>query len=122
MPDELLEIIGGEETVRDATELFYKKVFADETLRPFFQTTDMDQLRARQRMFLSMLLGGATPYTGKDIASAHAGARGLGLNDGHFDRFMRHFRDALKEVGIEKRKAKQVLRLLESKRGVVLNP
>lgn len=122
MPDELLDIIGGEETVRGATELFYKKVFADETLRPFFQTTDMDQLRARQRMFLSMLLGGAAPYTGKDIASAHAGVRGMGLNDGHFDRFMRHFRDALKEVGVEQRKAKKVLKLLESKRGTVLNP
>lgn len=121
MADELFEIVGGDETIRAATELFYRKVFGDDTLRPFFQTTDMDQLRARQRMFLSMLLGGSTPYTGKDIASAHAGARAAGLNDGHFDRFIRHFREALKEVGVERRKARQVLRLLESKRGAVLN-
>lgn len=121
MADELLEIIGGDETLGAATEIFYRKVFADETLRPFFQTTDMDQLRARQRMFLSMLLGGTTPYTGKDIAVAHARAREHGLNDGHFDRFIRHFRDALAEVGVERRKARQVLRRLESKRGAVLN-
>jgi hemoglobin len=122
VPSELLDFIGGEETVRAATEAFYKRVFADETLRPFFETTDVDQLLARQRMFLSMLLGGLTPYTGKDIGAAHRQAREQGLNDGHFDRFIRHFRDALKEVGVDPRKARQVIKLLESKRGTVLNP
>lgn len=121
MPDELFDLIGGEETVRAATEAFYKRVYADDTLRPFFRTTDMDQLRARQRMFLSMLLGGSPSYSGRDIASAHAAAREHGLNDGHFDRFILHFRDALNEVGVEARKAKQVVKLLESKRGAVLN-
>lgn len=122
MPDELLELIGGEETIRAATEAFYKRVFADDTLRPFFETTDMAQLRARQRMFLSMLLGGRPSYTGKDMAGAHAEARKRGLNDGHFDRFIRHFRDALTEVGVQPRKAKQVIKLLDARRSAVLNP
>jgi hemoglobin len=120
--DELFDILGGSETVRDATEAFYKRVFADNTLRPFFESTDVEQLLARQRMFLSMLLGGEAPYTGKDIAAAHAKAREQGLNDGHFDRFIRHFRDALKEVGVDPQKARQVIKLLLTKRGAVLNP
>lgn len=122
MIDDLYDLIGGWQTVWAATEAFYRRVFADETLRPFFETSDMAQLRARQNMFISMLLGGRIVYTGKDIAAAHAGAREQGLNDGHFDRFLRHFREALKEVGVEPDKAETVTKLLESKRSAVLNP
>jgi truncated hemoglobin YjbI len=72
-------------------------------------------------MFISMLLGGRVVYTGKDIAAAHARARKLGLNDGHFDRFLRHFREALEEVGVEPDKAEKVVKLLERRRSAVLN-
>jgi hemoglobin len=120
--DDLFDLIGGRQTVWAATEAFYRRVFADDTLRPFFETTDIAQLRPRQSMFISMLLGGRVVYTGKDIAAAHAHARKQGLNDGHFDRFLRHFREALTEVGVEPYKADTVTKLLESRRGAVLNP
>ena len=121
MTDELYDIIGGKRTVRAATESFYRRVFADKTLGPFFKSTNMAQLRARQRMFVSMLLGGRVVYTGKDIAAAHAPARKQGLHDGHFDRFLGHFREALKEVGVEADKAEKVVKLLESRRSAVLD-
>jgi len=73
-------------------------------------------------MFISMLLGGQGPYTGKDIQTAHAHAREQGLNDGHFDRFLGHFREALREVGVEADKVEKVTKLLEARREVVLNP
>ena len=122
MIDELYDLIGGKRTVWAATETFYKRVFADDTLRPFFETTDMAQLCARQSMFISMLLGGRVVYTGKDIHDAHAQAREQGLNDGHFDRFLAHFREALLEVGVEPYKVRKVLKLLEGNRSTVLNP
>jgi hemoglobin len=121
MTGELYDLIGGKRTVKAATESFYKRVFADDTLRPFFKSSDMAELRARQRMFVSMLLGGRVAYTGKDIAPAHAGARKQGLHDWHFDRFLKHFREALKEVGVEADKAEKVVKLLEGKRSAVLN-
>src|ERR1700726_631198 len=102
--DELYDLIGGKRTVWAATESFYGRVLADDTLRPFFKSTDMAQLRARQSMFISMLLGGRIVYTGKDIHVAHAHAREQGLNAEHFDRFLRHFREALNEVGVEAQK------------------
>jgi hemoglobin len=120
--DELYDLIGGRQTVRAATESFYKRVYADNALRPFFKTTDMVQLVARQRMFISMLLGGRVVYTGKDIHAAHVHAREQGLNDGHFDRFLMHFREALSEVGVKADKIEKVTRLLETKRSAVLNP
>jgi truncated hemoglobin YjbI len=82
----------------------------------------MAQLRARQSMFISMLLGGRVVYTGANIATAHARAREQGLNDGHFDKFLRHFRDALMEAGVETDKGGKVLKLLEGRRSEVLNP
>lgn len=120
MIDELYDLIGGNRTVWAATEAFYRRVLADDTIRPFFETTDMAQLRARQSMFISMLLGGRVVYTGKDIAAAHAHARGQGLNDGHFDRFLSHFREALKEVGVPVEKVQKVMTLLENRRSAVL--
>ena len=122
MIDQLYELIGGKRTVWAAIEAFYRRVLADHTLSPFFQGTDMPHLIARQSMFISMLLGGRVVYTGKDIAAAHARAREQGLNDGQFDSFMNHFREALKEVGVEAGKVEAVVKLLEAKRSTVLNP
>ena len=122
MIDELYDLIGGRQTVWAATESFYRRVFADDKLRLFFKSTDMAQLSARQSMFISMLLGGRVVYTGKDIHAAHAHAREQGLNDGHFDRFLRHFREALNEVGVDADKVEKVAKLLESRRNAVLNP
>ncbi len=121
MIDALYDLIGGKKTIWAATDAFYRRVLSDDTIRPFFETTDVPQLRARQSMFISMLLGGEVVYTGKDISAAHAHVREQGLNDGHFDRFLNHFREALKEVGVEPDKVAKVAKLLESKRGSVLN-
>jgi len=119
--DELYDLIGGRQTIWAATESFYRRVLADDLLRPFFTSTDLAQLSARQSMFISMLLGGRVVYTGKDIHAAHAHAREQGLNDGHFDKFLRHFREALNEVGVQTDKVEKVVKLLESKRNTVLN-
>ena len=120
MIDELYDLIGGKRTVWAATKAFYRRVLADEAIAPFFTGADMAQLHARQSMFISMLLGGRIVYTGKDIASAHLNARKQGLNDGHFDRFLKHFREALNEVGVPSDKVKKVTNLLENKRSTVL--
>ena len=122
MIDELYDLIGGRQTVWAATESFYKRVFADDTLRPFFKSADMAQLCARQSMFISMLLGGRVVYTGKEIHAAHAHAREQGLNDGHFDRFLSYFREALNEVGVQADKVETVTKLLETRRNPVLSP
>jgi hemoglobin len=122
MIDQLYDLIGGRKTVWAAIDAFYRRVLADETLRPFFENADMARLRPRQSMFISMLLGGRIVYTGKDIAAAHAHARAAGLNDGHFDSFLKHFREALNEVGVQADKVEKVVKLLESRRSAVLHP
>jgi len=114
-------LIGGRLTIRAATESFYRRVKADETLRHFFEATDMENLNARQSMFISMLLDGRIVYTAKEIGAAHAQAREQGLNDAHFDAFLKHFCAALDEVGVKAERAEKVIKRLESKRATVLN-
>jgi hemoglobin len=121
MIDDLYDLIGGKLTVWAAIESFYRRVLADESVSHFFKNTDMAHLLARQSMFISMLLGGRVVYTGKDITAVHAQAREQGLNDTHFDALLKHFRAALEEVGVKADKAEKVTKLLESKRGAVLN-
>jgi hemoglobin len=121
MIDDLYELIGGRLKIQAATESFYRKVKADESLRHFFEETDMENLNARQSMFISMLLGGRVVYTGKEMGAAHAQAREQGLNDAHFDTFLNHFRASLDEVGVKADRAEKVMKLLESKRATVLN-
>jgi len=122
MIDELYDTIGGRQTIWAATESFYRRVLQDDTLRHFFATSDMAHLVAGQSMFISMLLGGKVVYTGKKIGPAHANARAKGLNDKHFDVFLKHFRAALEEVGVKPDKAERVMRLLEAQRHTVLEP
>jgi hemoglobin len=121
MIDNLYETIGGKRTIWAATDAFYRRVLEDESLRHFFDSTDMAHLRARQSMFVSMLLGGRAVYTGKEIGAAHADARTEGLTDQHFDAFLNHFRAALDEVGVKPEKVDEVMKLLEAQRSTVLN-
>ena len=121
MIDDLYETIGGRRTIRAATESFYRRVLADETLSHFFDSTDMAHLVAGQCMFISMLLGGRVAYRGKEIGAAHEHVRAKGLTGEHFDAFLKHFRAALDEVGVKPDKADKVMNLLEAKRGTVLN-
>ncbi len=119
MIDKLYELVGGRHTISAATERFYSKVLEDDSLSPFFSGTDMDHLRSRQIMFVSMLLG-AAEYRGKDIRSAHEMARSQGLSDAHFDAFLKHFRSALEDVGVKPENAEQVMKLVENSRRTVL--
>lgn len=121
MIDDLYEMIGGRRTIWAATESFYRRVLADNQISHFFKGTEMEHLHARQSMFVSMLLGGRVVYTGKEINAAHAKARMKGLNDSHFDTFLKHFRDALTEVGVKPDKLEKVMQLLETKRSAVLH-
>lgn len=119
--DKLFDMIGGRLKINAAIESFYKKVLADESLRPLFEGVGMDHLRARQSMFVSMLLGGKIVYTGKDIRAAHAQPRRMGMNESHFETFLNHFRAALEEVGVQSDKVEQIIKLLDQSRGAVLN-
>ena len=100
MTTSLYERLGGELAVNTAVDIFYRKVLADPTISEFFDSTDMDEQRAKQKAFLTMVFGGPEEYTGKDMREAHAPLVEQGLNDSHFDSVAGHLEATLKELEV----------------------
>ncbi len=121
MADTLYDTIGGSKRINAAVELFYAKVYADDSLRPFFEGVDVKGLHARQSMFVSMLVGGQKVYTGKNLSLAHAGSRMKGMTDVHFDTMLDHFRAALTEIQVPPQRVAEIMTLLEGTRDAVLS-
>jgi hemoglobin len=89
--------IGGAPAVRAAVEDFYARVLADRRLAPFFAGTDLERLKAHQRAFIAAAIGGPEVFSGRDMASAHAG---LGIADGDFDAVVGHLAGTLTGLGV----------------------
>ncbi len=120
MIDQLYDKVGGSGAIKELVQVFYDRVLADPRLAPFFPQTDMDGLRAKQVMFLIMLMGRTRTFSGQDLTAAHAGARAQGLSDEHFDALLGHFGVSLRELGVEEDYTREVLARIEATRDAVL--
>lgn len=121
MSDTLFERLGGEQAVDAAVDIFYRKVLADPFISEFFDTTDMDEQRAKQKAFLTMAFGGPNEYSGKDLREAHAPLVERGLNDSHFDAVAGHLQDTLKEMEVADDLIGEAIAIAASTRDEVLN-
>ena len=120
MSDRLYEQVGGTKTIQELVRIFYDRVLADPRLAPFFPNTDMEALRAKQVMFLTMLMGRSRLFSGRDLGSAHVDARAQGLTDEHFDALLGHFGAAMRELEVAEEYIQQVLGRIEITRESVL--
>jgi methyl-accepting chemotaxis protein len=116
----LFERLGGEPAVDAAVDLFYRKVLSDDNLTRFFESTDMDGMRTKQKAFLTMAFGGPNSYTGADMRAAHAHLVTDGLNDSHFDAVAGHLNTTLKELGLPDDLIGEVMTIAASTREDVL--
>jgi hemoglobin len=92
------ESLGGAAGVDAAVHRFYELVLADGELAPYFTDVDLVRLHAHQVAFLSAAVGGPRDYTGRSLASAHAG---MHIPRAAFDRVLDHLVDALGEAGVD---------------------
>ena len=121
MTQSLYDRIGQEPAVNAAVDLFYRKILADPRISHFFDNTDMDDQRGKQKAFLAMVFGGPNDYTGKDLRSAHAPLLEKGLDDSHFDAVAEHLQATLDELGVDPAVASEVMSLAASTKDDVLN-
>ena len=121
MTQSLFERIGGEPAVEAAVDLFYRKVLSDDAISHFFDSTDMDAQRAKQKSFLTMVFGGPNEYTGKDMRTAHASLVENGLDDSHFDAVAGHRQATLTELDVPGDLIDEVMTLAGGTRAEVLN-
>lgn len=121
MSGSLYERLGGEAALTAAVDIFYRKVLADGSISHFFEDTDMDEQRAKQKSFLSMAFGGPNGYDGKDLREAHAPLVEKGLNDSHFDAVAKHLDATLRELGVADDLIGEVISIAAGTRDDVLN-
>jgi hemoglobin len=116
----LYERLGGEAAVEAAVVLFYEKVLADGQLAPFFAHLDMGAQIKKQIAFMTMAFGGPNKYTGRDLATAHAGLVKNGLSDVHFDLIAEHLGATLAELEVPQAVITEVLGVVGGTRADVL--
>lgn len=116
----IYEQLGGEAAVEAAVDIFYRKMLLDPRVSAYFETVDMDRQRAKQKAFLTMVFGGPSAYTGRDMRAAHAGLVQRGLSDVHVDVVIEHLGGTLKELGVADAQIAAVAAIANSVRGEVL--
>ncbi len=116
----LFEKIGGDAAVNAAVDVFYRKVLADDRINQFFEGVDMDKQSVKQKAFLTMVLGGPSNYSGKDMRDGHAHLVAKGLNDSHFDAVMENLGATLTELGVPSDLITEAAAIAESTRNDVL--
>jgi len=117
----IYEQIGGAAAVDAAVDIFYRRVLSDAYVNRFFEGVDMEKQAAKQKAFLTMVMGGPNNYTGKDMREGHKHLLKMGLNDTHFDHILMHLRATLAELGVPDHLIQQIAAVAESTRDDVLN-
>jgi hemoglobin len=94
----IYERIGGGTAVAAVVDDFYRRVLADPALAPYFEDVDLSRLKAHQRAFVGVALGGPERYDGRAMAAAHQHLR---ITGDAFDQVVQHLAGALGGVGVE---------------------
>jgi hemoglobin len=116
----LYEQLGGAAAVDKAVEIFYRKMLTDDRVAGYFDDVDMERQAAKQKAFLTMVLGGPHSYGGRDMRAAHAHLVQRGLDDGHVDAVIENLGSTLKELGVDDARIAEVAALANSVRADVL--
>ncbi|WBU37956.1 group I truncated hemoglobin [Homoserinibacter sp. YIM 151385] len=104
--------------IRDAVAQFSRRLTEDPITAPWFEGIDMDRLRAHQRAFVAMALGGPDAYRGRSMREAHAG---LGIDEPAFDRCLEHLEASLRDAGVGEDAVRRACRDLGRLRGQIVD-
>lgn len=116
----LYDQLGGAAALDQAVDIFYRKVLSDDRVARFFDGVDMERQAAKQKAFLTMVLGGPNHYTGKDMREGHKHLVAHGLDDSHVDAVIQLLGETLRELGADEAAIAQVAGIANSVRGDVL--
>jgi len=98
--------IGGRDAVEAVVDDFYERVLDDDQLTPYFEETDMADLRTHQIQFISAVAGGPVEYGGDDMREAHDH---LGIEEEHFDLVGRYLQAALEDNGVPAEHVEEIM-------------
>lgn len=113
----IYERIGGAPSVAAAVDDFYARVLGDESLAPFFENVDVDELKSHQRLFLGTAIGGPEKYSGRGMAEAHDG---LGITEEAFGRVVDHLVTTLASLGVDEDTIGEIVAALAPLQGQIV--
>ena len=113
--------MGGTAALDVAVGVFYRKLQTDSSINHFFDDIDARMLKAMQKDFLIMAMGGTNAYTAKELRTAHAHLLDKGLNETHVDTVVAHLKSTLEELRVPISIAAQILATADNIRGDVFS-
>lgn len=116
--ESLYQRIGGKPALEAAVDRFYERVLADDRIRHFFDTVDMEAQRGKQKRFLAVVFGANQKWEGKDMREAH---KHLDLTEEHFQAVAENLQGALEDLDVPKPLIDQVMAIAASTHDDVLD-
>jgi hemoglobin len=98
--------IGGPGAVVATVDGLYDRVLGDPMLAGYFSDVAMELQKGHMRAFITVALGGGGGYTGRDMATAHAG---LEIGDREFDLLTGHLAATLASLGVPPSQTEAIL-------------
>lgn len=114
----IFEQVGGIDAVNAAVDIFYDKVLADDRIKDFFASIDMDKQRQKQKKFFMMLFKGTADDADDYMRRAH---QHLSLNDEHFIAVAENLEATLRELGVPDNLVTEIMTAAAGLHDAVLN-
>ena len=105
----MTDAMGGPAAIDVAVGVFYRKLLTDSTINHFFDNIDARMMKAMQKDFLIMAMGGPSGYTARDVRTTHAHLLEMGLDDTHVETVIGHLKATLEELRVPISVAAQIL-------------
>ncbi len=119
MTTSLYEKYGGLPTIIPIVDSFYRRLLANDTLRPFFQGVNMQKLADHQVNFIAMAMGAPSSiYTGRSLKEAHAH---LSVTKEAFALVAKALEESLREAGVEDTDVTTMLSAVSSLAGEIVS-
>ena len=113
----IYERLGGVVSIDVAVDKLYDRIVGDPEVAPFFDHVDQLRLRAHQKSFLAMALGGPGGYEGSSLAHAH---RHLAISDRQVDLVAGHLAAVLAGLGVTPALIDEIVAAVDRLRGEVV--
>jgi hemoglobin len=122
MDPSLFRRLGGDLTVQAAANVLYRKLAAEPEVFAFFEDIDLGRQETKLVSFFTIILQGKAPaeYAPKKLRIAHAPLVERGLNDSHYETFLRLMQESLNELDVPFELVEEFMEIAESFRHDVL--
>ncbi len=115
--DDLFQQLGGLPGIEHFVDIFIDEIGKSNTIRPYFEDTNLDRFQEKQIEHLCLLAGGPCTYTGDSMVDSH---KGMGINEADFNALVDTAIRAMNKAGYSVGTRNRLLARLALLRGEVI--